>query len=320
MSLVANASRDPKQYRFSRPRSHFADYCDRLGHLYDRRRAESGLVLAKQEAERQANIAQRALLESEAADRAKSHFLSAMSHELKTPLNAIIGFSDIIRYGGKDALDQDKLLEYTRAISDSGGKLLSIVTDILTYSAAIGDAAKLEESEIDPPILISGSLGRIQPTAEEGGLKIKCDIELPSPRLLGDPVRMQQLVDALLSNAVKFTPKGGSVSVRAGRDEMDGYVLEITDTGIGIAEDDIENALAPFTQLDSELNRQYEGTGLGLSLAKLLTELHGGTLEIESELDKGTTVTVTLPPGRILKDSRPGPAMKAMAEEKMAAQ
>ena len=157
----------------------------------------------------------------------------------------------------------------------------------------------MHEENVDVPRTLKSCLTLIKERAEAGGVAIESDAASDLPALYADERKLKQILINLLSNAVKFTPSGGKVVIRIWSHSDDGYVFQIADTGIGIALHDIPKALAPFSQIDGDLNRKYEGTGLGLSLTKSLVELHGGSLNLQSEVDIGTTVTVRFPAKRI---------------------
>ena len=254
--------------------------------ITERKRAEETVLAAKEEAE--------------LANRAKSEFLAAMSHELRTPLNAIIGFSEIIKNETFGPVGSPKYREYVADINDSGLHLLDLINDILDLSKIESGTDELHEDKIEVPEIIRSALKLVGHRAEQG--RIKLELELPDqlPALRADERKLKQILVNLLSNAVKFTDAGGEVTLRAWCRMDSGYVIQIVDTGIGIAPEDIPKALSRFGQVDADLNRQYEGTGLGLPLTKALVELHGGVLDLQSEVSVGTTVTVRFPAERIV--------------------
>ncbi len=244
--------------------------------------------------------------EAELASRAKSEFLANMSHELRTPLNSIIGFSDLLTDPSLYAPDNTESPEHAAHIYQSGEHLLALINDILDLSKIEAGTAELHEEDIDLTATIESCLNMVGERAKNGGVELCVETgDAALPRLRADKTRIKQVLINLLSNAVKFTEAGGTVTVRARHDPAHGFTLQVTDTGIGIAEQDIPRALARFQQLESALDRKYEGTGLGLPLAKSLVEQHGGTLELESELGAGTTVTVCLPPDRTVATEAP---------------
>ena len=234
------------------------------------------------------------------ASRAKSEFLANMSHELRTPLNAIIGFAEIIMDEVLGPVGNEKYRDYAKDINDSGQHLLEIINDILDLSKIETGQVALREEEIDVPEVVHGCLKLIGERAKSAGVDLIADFDTETyPVLLADRRMLKQILVNLLSNAVKFTPPGGRVTVSAHCDPAAGYTLTIADTGIGIAPDDIPKALARFEQVDARLDRRFEGTGLGLPLSKALVELHGGSLELESEVCVGTTVTIRFPAARV---------------------
>ena len=237
--------------------------------------------------------------QAELANRAKSEFLANMSHELRTPLNAIIGFSDMIRGQMFGPIGSPKYLEYVKDINQSGEHLLALINDILDLSKIEVGKDELHEEAIDVSKAVGSCLHLIKERAKKAGVSLKSEIADGLPPLYADERKLKQILINLLSNAVKFTPAGGKVTIKTWFRPDDGYVLQVADTGIGIAREDIPNAFAPFQQIDSDLNRKYEGTGLGLPLAKSLVELHGGELELESEPGVGTTVKIRFPVERV---------------------
>jgi signal transduction histidine kinase len=238
-----------------------------------------------------------AKLGAEAANRAKSEFLANMSHELRTPLNAIIGFSEVLKSQVFGPLSE-RYQSYAGDIFSSGSHLLGLINEILDLSKLEAGQFELHEAEMDLTVVINASIRIVEPQAEKGHVRLSARVEEGLPPLRADERRIRQVLINLLSNAVKFTPEGGRVRISCLRHGA-GVGISIADTGIGMAQDDIPKALEPFGQIDSKLARKYEGTGLGLPLAKHLVELHGGTLGIESRVNAGTTVTILFPPVRM---------------------
>ena len=236
----------------------------------------------------------------EIASRAKTEFLASMSHELRTPLNSIIGFSEIIKNEVFGAIDNPRYREYMQDIHGSGQHLLELINDILDVSKVEAGAMELVDEHLDIDGAITDAMRVVQGRAEDGQITLSASISVDLPELVADRVRVKQILLNLLSNAVKFTPSGGAVTVSAFIDEDRSMVVSVTDTGHGIAEDEIQEILEPFTQAKSGQAKRQEGTGLGLYLSKTLMKEHGGTLKIESELGHGTTVTIRFPKGRIM--------------------
>lgn len=239
---------------------------------------------------------QSAKVAAESENEQKSQFLANISHELRTPLNAIIGFSEIMKDEILGAIGNLQYKNYVTDIHTQGVHLLSLINDILDFSKAEAGKLDLEYEEIDLNKLIKASIRTQEPRAQTAEVGLFDD--LPSTHIImqTDAKRLKQIMLNLLSNAVKFTPPQGRVAVAAWESAIDGKVcIEVSDTGIGIAAKDIAKALAPFGQVDSELSRRYEGTGLGLPLTKKFIELLGGTMNLESEVGKGTRITVILP-------------------------
>jgi len=261
------------------------------------------------ERERTENELRAAKQKADLANGAKSEFIANVSHELRTPLNAILGFSDIIRKQliGPDMID--RYAEYAEDIHSSGSHLLDIINDILDLSKVEAGQATLEESEVEISSAVLSCLRLISERATKAGIRLSTDIAPDLPLLVADLRKLKQIIINLLSNAVKFTPADGEVNIRA-RHTVDGMEIIVKDTGIGMAEDEIPRALLPFTQLDSSLARKYEGTGLGLPLAKALTELHGGFMQITSAPGQGAAVRIVLPPSRVKSDPTAQPPLE----------
>ena len=234
-----------------------------------------------------------------AAARAKSELLANVSHELRTPLNAIIGFSNILKKELYGPIGHAKYHEYAEDISESGLHLLAIINDILDLSKIEAGQMELQEEAFDIGGAINVAHSLVRESAETRGVTIKFDLADDMPWLVADERRVKQIILNLLSNAVKFTPQGGEVMVKVWCSTGSGYVLQVADTGIGIAPEDLSKALAPFGQVGNSLDGECQGTGIGLPLTKSLAEMHGGSLNIESSVGVGTTVTVRLPSHRI---------------------
>jgi signal transduction histidine kinase len=251
-----------------------------------------------------------ALEKAEIGSEAKSQFLAAMSHELRTPLNAVIGFSEILATEMFGPLGNERYRNYAGSIRDSGRHLLGLINDILDISKLDAGRLELEETSVDLRTIVGEAMRMMQTHAIEARVRVYEDLDPALPALRADPRRVRQIVLNLLSNAIKFTPPGGEVRVSAAQSRA-GIALKVTDTGIGIAREDIPKALERFGQIDNRLARRYQGTGLGLPLSKRLAELHGGTLELESAVGQGTTVTICFPADRLLADETPPDAFDA---------
>jgi signal transduction histidine kinase len=235
-----------------------------------------------------------------AANKAKSDFLANMSHELRTPLNAIIGFSEIMNAELLGPLGTHEYKQYAGDIHESGAHLLSLINDILDLSKIEAGRMELVEERIVVGEVIEASVRIIRERAQAAELELICDIPDTLPNLFADERAIKQILLNLLSNAVKFTEPGGTVTIAAHMSPAGEIAFTVADTGVGMTPVEIKKALSPFGQVDSSLARKHEGTGLGLPLARSMTEVHGGTFAIESEEGKGTTATVTMPAERVL--------------------
>ncbi|NIA71878.1 HAMP domain-containing histidine kinase [Pelagibius litoralis] len=230
------------------------------------------------------------------ADRAKSAFLATMSHELRTPLNAIIGFSEIMSNEMFGPLGDRRYREYCKSTRDSGLHLLAVINDVLDISKIEAGKLDLHCEELELRELLEDSCRLVRGKVEDVGVALELVSPAVSlPVVWVDPVKVKQIVLNLLSNALKFTAPGGKIVITTGALCDEGVYFAVTDTGIGMDEAEVALALQPFRQVDNGHARKYEGTGLGLPLAKGLVEQHGGRLEIESNPGQGTAVTVILP-------------------------
>ncbi len=236
---------------------------------------------------------------AEIASRSKSDFLANISHELRTPLNAIIGFSEIMREELFGPLGSPQYREYIGDVFDSAQHLLNVINDILDIAKAEAGKLELVDDEVDIYSIVGATTRLVQERAQRGGVAIRIRLPPGLPTLEADERKLKQILLNLLTNAVKFTPSGGSIEIAGRIGEAGDFVVTVIDTGIGIAADDIATALAPFGQVDSKLARKYEGTGLGLPLSNAMVKLHGGELTIESVVGQGTTVTIRLPASRV---------------------
>ncbi len=243
--------------------------------------------------EREQNF-RRATLAAETASAAKSRFLANMSHELRTPLNAIIGFSEILSGQIFGPLGNARYGDYATDILHSGRHLLEVINSVLEISKSESGKQNLKAERIDLRVLLRDCEKLLAARCETAHIALAIyESEKPAV-VFGETGKLRQILFNLLSNAVKFTEAGGSVSASLGHIGQQ-IVLEVADTGIGMSAAGVQVALTPFGQVDNRLERKYEGTGLGLPLARSLAELHGGTLEIQSALGEGTVVRVRLP-------------------------
>ncbi|EWY42711.1 histidine kinase [Skermanella stibiiresistens SB22] len=247
-------------------------------------------------AEETAQALESALRQAELANRTKSEFLANMSHELRTPLNAIIGFSEMMVARIFGPIGECHYAGYAQDIHESGKLLLNIINDILDLSKIEAGRLELRLENIELGEIIEPCQRLIAERVEIADLRVVVDAQdLERLTIHADPTKLKQVLLNLLSNAVKFTPRGGTVTVAVRRLNDDSISLSVSDTGIGMTAHDLALAMQPFRQVDNSHTRKYQGTGLGLPLAKALAELHGGQLRVASMPGIGTTVTVLLP-------------------------
>jgi cell cycle sensor histidine kinase DivJ len=231
---------------------------------------------------------------AEQANKAKSRFLANMSHELRTPLNAIIGFSEVMTHEMFGPVGAPRYLEYSRLIHESGGHLLELINGILDMSKIEAGKFDLSEENFDLEDVAGQALRFVKIPADRKGVGLAMTVPTECRHVFADKRAVKQILVNLLTNAVKFTPRGGTVTLAVARGDM-GIEIAVADTGVGIAEDDLKRLGQPFEQAEGAHVRTQEGTGLGLALVKALAAMHGGEARIESRLGEGTRVAVRLP-------------------------
>lgn len=265
-----------------------------------------GVVLSMRDAteEQESREALEAAKENaENANRAKSDFLANMSHELRTPLNAVIGFADIISQQLFGPVGSDRYREYATLIRMSGAHLLEIISDILDLAKVEADRVVLDERKIEVPALLRICTTLVAGRAEQAGVRVVVSVQPDLPALMADELRVKQVVLNLLSNAVKFSPPGTEVRLGVRLTDAGELAIVVSDRGCGMTAAEIELALQPFGQATSAIAKSKEGTGLGLPLARRMTEIHGGRLDIVSVPGEGTVITVLLPASRVVQPS-----------------
>ena len=256
-----------------------SEFSDHFGIAVTRQRSSVALHAAKAEAE--------------LASKAKSEFIANMSHELRTPLNAVIGFSEMLR--SKAADDPERVKEYAGYINEAAEHLLALISSILDVSRIQAGKLQVDRSHIDPDPIVRSCLLITEAKAREKGIAVETSLPSRPLSVYADPLRLKQVLINLMSNAVKFTPDNGRVTISVAPGPIGWMSIVITDTGVGMTPSEIETALRPFGQVDQGFNKKYEGTGLGLPISAALVGLHGGKLTVESEKGVGTRVTVLLP-------------------------
>ena len=235
------------------------------------------------------------------ANAMKSQFLANMSHELRTPLNSIIGFSEMIMNGTLGPMKPVKYKEYIDNIHRGGKRLLSLIDDLLDLSRAENDTLTIFEEKLDPVALAHSVVDTLRPQASDKKIDVTVSASASPGRLLGDEQMVQQVLLNLISNAVKFTSEGGTVSVEIGRTGQGELSLVVRDTGIGMTQEQINRAFVAFVHVENAYRRSgSEGAGIGLAVSRRFVELHQGTIRLESEKDRGTTATVAFPAARVV--------------------
>jgi signal transduction histidine kinase len=236
-----------------------------------------------------------ARIEAELADRVKSEFISNMSHELRTPLNTMIGFSKILCEHDKRRIADKDIVEYAKLINDASNHLLSVINDILDISKMQSGRYTLDAREVNLEEVLQATYSANRTAARDAGISLDLEVAANLPLVRGDALKLQQAFNNILSNAIKFTLRSGSVKIEAVRLVDGGVGVMIRDTGVGMSEQELKLATTPFGQVDGGRARWREGTGLGLPIARSLIELHGGEVRIKSEKGQGTEVGVMLP-------------------------
>lgn len=236
-----------------------------------------------------------ARIEAELASKVKSEFIANMSHELRTPLNTILGFSKLMAEHERRRLADTDVVEYAKLINDAAGHLLSVINDILDISKIQSGKYTLDSREINVDDIVQTSVNSFKLIAADAGVELVPEIAIDLPSIRGDSVKLRQIFTNIISNAIKFTPRNGTVRVEAIRTQTGGVAIFIKDSGVGMTTEEVVIALTPFGQVDAGKARWREGTGLGLPIAKSLIELHGGQISIRSQKGSGTEVAIVLP-------------------------
>jgi two-component system cell cycle sensor histidine kinase PleC len=236
-----------------------------------------------------------ARIETELAGRVKSEFIANMSHELRTPLNTVIGFAKLIGDYEQRRLSGEQVVEYADLIHAAATHLLAVINDILDISKMQSGKYTLDAREVEIREILHAALAGFKQQATDLGVVLEGRIDGDVPTVRGDPAKLSKVFSNVISNAVKFTPPGGSVLVSASALRDGGVMTSVRDTGVGMTKEEIKVALTPFAQVDASHSRWREGAGLGLPIAKALVQLHGGRLEIHSAKSLGTEVAITLP-------------------------
>ena len=258
------------------------------------------LQARNRELEQTAFELKRSLTLTDDALRAKTQFLASMSHELRTPLNAIIGFSELLINEVFGKLGDSHYRDYAQDICDSGKHLLGLINDVLDLSKLDTVAVEAYSEPVDLAEFLHKTMQMVRPQAERAGIVLSEKFDRQLPSMMTDERRLRQVLLNLLSNAIKFTAQGGSVSVSAYR-QGGSVAITVSDTGVGIAPEDIPKAMENYGQVQTGWSRTQEGTGLGLPLSKRLVELLGGSFVLESKVGVGTNIIVTFPPERLLQ-------------------
>ena len=240
---------------------------------------------------------------AELASRGKTEFLASLSHELRTPMNAVIGFADLIARESEGPVGTPHYRDFAVNIRDSGQHLLELINEILDHVRAESGQLVLDDEVVDLDAAAVFAIRLLTPRAARAGIVLSAAVDPAARHLRGDERRIRQILLNLLSNAVKYTPSGGTVSLTAAPAPDGGLLLEVRDNGVGIPERDLDRVLQAYARVESPANRQTEGAGLGLPLTRRLVELHGGAMTLASRVGQGTTVTLHFPPDRVADET-----------------
>lgn len=266
-------------------------------------------------AHRREEALRRALRLAEAASRSKTQFLANMSHELRTPLNAIIGFSEVMRREMLGPIGMPQYQSYSTDIHDSAKHLLAIINDLLDISSIEVGSHRLTEESFDPVAACQSVMTLLADKARQNAISLQLDPQRGMGRLLADRRMLIQMLINLVANAIKFTPRGGSVTLKTRRRADGRFQFSVIDTGIGIAPDDLERVTKPFEQVEGVYARRHDGVGLGLSLVNSMIELHGGELDLRSTIGHGTTASIVFPLSRCGEGDHPPEAGSPIAND-----
>ncbi len=240
-----------------------------------------------------------------AASRPKSQFLAGMSHELRTPLNAIIGFSEVMQLELNGPI-HGAYRDYAVIIHESGHHLLGIINDVLDVAKIEAGRMELHEEIVDAAEIVAEAVRVLSDKACRAGVTVKTALPSGLPPILADKGKIRQILLNLIGNSIKFTRKDGTITISARVSSIGKFIFAVADTGVGIPENELESVMEAFVQSGDALTRNQHGSGLGLPLCKALTEMHSGCLLLESEVGKGTCVTISLPPQRVLEPEPAG--------------
>lgn len=257
----------------------------------------SSLVMDITEKRRTEMMMLKAKEDAQAANRTKSEFLATMSHEFRTPLNAILGFSEMMTPENAGAMPPEKFKEYAQDIHRSGRLMLSLVNDVLDVAEIEAGERRLHKEPVNMGEILRDCAKNLEPLAAKAGIDLVREVPDTLPVIRADARSVHQVFLNLVSNAIKFTKEGGRITIAA-RSDGDGIAVSVADTGVGIPADKLPHICDPFSRLSEDPHKTQVGTGLGLSIVKSLIDFHDGKLGIESELGVGTTVTVAFPAGR----------------------